>query len=412
MLEELREDIGDIAKKAAVWITGKGFSMGLVAAAIHSFGTNFAPLIPIISLPIAAGIASLNANTSHGQREKRILNDYRKEIGAFLGIEPTRVSIEHMHMVANGNNKLGIPSNHIIKEAIERNDTMLSGKMFSHLSAMVVSIGIVLSITSGAALPTLAGAVTAAIGVSTEAATTIAVAGLAAIASFTLDQAANYLTTDFLGLNKSIANERIKKMGAEISDGKEISKEHIFSLFVEANPNIAEKIEATFGTKYDVLPRSAQIMAVKHYDAEYHISAITELVNSQRMDVTELAFAAQGMASGVQARAPQNNDKQLEPTLTAEPSIAQTVGGNITATHEAGVGKAPNAIDVSTTKVTMEERSSKFADRFKQKHHNSSYAEMVKKKAIQDIQKEDSHDAKAALSNELLSDVADIAMSI
>ena len=413
MFEELTEDIGDIAKKTAVWLTGKGFSMGLVAAAVHGFGQS-ASLIPIISLPIAAGVASLNANTSHGQREKKILNAYRKEIGAFLDIEPTRVSIEHLHMVANGNDKLGIPSNHIIKEAIEKNDTTRGGKIFSHLSAMGVSLGIMLSVISGGVFPAATGAVVAATGVGVDAAALITVVGLSAITSFVTDQAVSFLTKDFLGINKATANDRIKEMGQEIADGKEISKERIFSLFVEANPDVADKILGSYSAKYNVLPRAAQRMVIQHYDEQFHISAVTELINSQRMDITELAFAAQGIASGVQARPAQHHEdeQEVEKKSPVKAIFEKAVNRKVTVAHPAAVADNPNAIDISDTKVAMDEQPATFAERFEKKRNNASYAEAVKKKAIADIRKGDSHDAKTALGEELLSDAGDIAQAV
>jgi hypothetical protein len=417
MLEEAQEEVGVFAKKAATWLTGKGFSMALVTIGTAAFGME-APLIPIISLPIAAGIAIINSDTSHGQREKKILNAYRKEIGAFLDIEPNQVSIEHLHMIANGNKKLGIPGNYVIKQAIERNDSTRSSSFFAHLGAMATSVLVVLGIagafSGGLATSTLAELLGDSITQSPSL-SVMAVAATAALTNFVMDEATSFLAADFLGLRKPTANDRIKQIGKDIADGKTIGKEQIFSLFVEANPKIAAAIENNFGSSYHVLPKGVQKIAVNSYEQEFHISAITELVNAQRIDVTELAFAAQGLASGVQARPEEQEDNAVSPAQTPkapELSHHKPVGARVAIAHEAGIGIHPNAITLSDTQTVADETPAGFAARFQQKHRNSSYAAMVKRRVELDLKKEQSHDTKTALGEELLSDAADIITSL
>jgi hypothetical protein len=289
----------NLLKAGAVWLAGRGLIFGAVAVATTTFGLS-GIWLPLIILPMAAAISSVNTQLFHSHREESLVSRYKNEIASVLHMSPDKVGLEQLYTVAYGNKGAGIAANPVLAEALNKNDTSRMVNMATHVVSAMLTLAVAsVFIFNG-------GDVTQVVG--SDAAKYFSHIGVGlgvGVTNFLMDQVLGFFADRMAGTKEATLDDSIRAIGKEVRKGFSVSPERVFGLYVTADKALAADIEEVYHTSYDKLPTHTQHQIVAMYDKQFGVTTITQLLNERRLATTELAFAIEGQESGVPLREPQ-----------------------------------------------------------------------------------------------------------
>jgi hypothetical protein len=298
----LVEDIVGWVKNQAVYLTGRGL-LGLGMAFGGLVGDTMALVIAI------GGTAALQgAITWRKERraERQLVNAYREEVSASLGIRPEDVTVEQLQEVAYGNPEIAGDGNAVLKDALDRNSQKHMLQFVSSGISALATFGIAVGLL-GVFDINLVDQVdelrktffSGTLGIVGSAATAAGVMTVAGSGMSILNQIFDRVGERVLGIHKATAHDVIVGISRDVSRGKMVSQEQVFGVFVAAQPDLSAAIEQEYGRAYDKLKPRQQFLALQEYGDHYHIGQLTEDINRLLIKPQELAFAAVGQSSGV-----------------------------------------------------------------------------------------------------------------
>jgi hypothetical protein len=295
----LFEDIGFMAKRAAVFITGRGITMSAVALA--------APLVqgahaPMVAVALAAGVPITAAMSTmvHHHHETAIMNNFREEIAAQFQIDPKEVTHDHLRTLAFGDKAQGIQPQPFFQQILQKNDRNrwidIGAKMVSALG----TIGFVL-LNGTAVSGAIAGAAATA-GIAGGAA--IGAVGLSLVVGAMMFASTHLLEmvgNDVFSEKRRTAYEKLQAMARQKQNGLEITPEQILSIASSVHPQVRQDMLNDYGVNahFSTLPMEEKQALLRKYDAALHITESAQKINAGVMKINELAFTVVEERSGV-----------------------------------------------------------------------------------------------------------------
>ena len=299
MLEKAKHFV----ESSATWLLGRGAVMVAMAGAVMLKNPYFA----LVALPIGAAFSAGMYLQSHKYREKRILNQYKDEISAVMGVEPDQVSVAQLRQVARGNPRLGIEPNPVLNEALGVNDRLRNHDLWARGLSVVATGLMLLSLSSGnlAGIGEVFGAVKDTVGTSLGFAAAggalqfggIVLAG--GLLSGVLNLAFRHVIREFGGNDIRTAQSLIQDIAVDVKRGHTITPERVLEVYVAVNPEAAAAIKEKFGVAYGDLPSDVQQQLVAESGKQGELRQLAKDITARQVQPEELAFAAVGSASGV-----------------------------------------------------------------------------------------------------------------
>jgi hypothetical protein len=300
MFEEQRYQ----ATRWSLWTAGQavrgtisGVSAGLLTVATGGGGIIFWP-VAAIGFTLGSVLSKRLHDMDHDREEERMVAMYRREIAAQTGFNPEQITKEDLRNAA--------AKNPTLQQAIDVNDKMVSSNMKSWVASAVISTVIVGLMFVG--IPGLFAAPLATM----LPASPLAAAGVRALFGalcFNLAKpVTDYVSDRINGLNRHTSHEYIKELNHIREQGRKLQPEQVLGVFVKAHPAIDQEVQREYGVNFDKLVRDQKFPEMQKildkYDDKFNISALTEDINNGRILVSELAYAAHGQKSGVEAVEP------------------------------------------------------------------------------------------------------------
>ena len=113
-----------------------------------------------------------------------------------------------------------------------------------------------------------------------------------------------------MGVNYETTHEKIVGIAKDRDRGRSITREQVVDVFVSANKQLADFVEAQFGKPYDKLVLADKVRVAEELQ---HLLPIDEIAKNITLGVTnasELAFTVDGQASGVAPKLPERTEKE------------------------------------------------------------------------------------------------------
>ncbi len=281
-----------LGEAGLVWLGGRGLSYAVVGLAA-GFGGLSAGLLPLVSLPIAWGVSHYIKQMRHHHHEVHMLGEYRHEIAAIRGRDPSSLSVEDLHIVAEGSPALGIPRNETLCRELERNDKYRNIRLFSDLIGSVLAIGAVV-----AANLILGPAVVS------EAIPRIALMFGAGIGSFFAASMTALVWEKAAGVDQANLSDKIHEIKNRRAYGMDVTPQYVLELFADANPPLAQEIHTRLRGEYAQATPDQKQALVQVLDRELHLRDWAAAINDGRVRANELAFGVHGRLSGVPEQPP------------------------------------------------------------------------------------------------------------
>ncbi|MDE3059404.1 MAG: hypothetical protein KGJ06_00145 [Pseudomonadota bacterium] len=119
------------------------------------------------------------------------------------------------------------------------------------------------------------------------------------MAYLTVKQPIHWVAEKTLGLEKETAHDRIETLKRNHEAGKIISPEEIAAVYTKVHPELDHVVLSEFGAHFDKLNLADRQKATMRLAEILPLAQLTQDINSGKVNVTELAFAVEGQASGI-----------------------------------------------------------------------------------------------------------------
>lgn len=254
----------------------------------------------------AVGVLGLTGALSAGltqmdfiHKKNTIKTLYKEEIAAKLAKSQDKVTLKDLELLAQGDALKGIAANRTFSDELKKAKRI---RNFGVVFSFMASFGSLLVV--GALDPAMfAGMHKAIEAVSSgfiASAVEVITKGAIAIAAYNVIKAPiHWLGDKLFNLDRETTYSRIKVLKNDLEDGKTITQEQVLSIFVSANGQLEEMVVAKYGDRFDALSYPQKRGLVESFGALIDLKSLTDDINHGRIKPAELAFLAQGEASGV-----------------------------------------------------------------------------------------------------------------
>ena len=307
-MASILEDLNLLAKRAAVFIAGKGATMTAVSLAAPIVKGTLLPAIAIAAgVPITAAMSTM----MHHHRETVILKNCRDEIAAQFHISPNDVMHDHLRALAYGQAELGLEPQPFFQQILKKNDHNRMVEIGANILSALGTIAFVFfegtAITSAFSM----AATTAGLAAS---ATVIGAVGLSLVVGAMMFASNNLLESvgdDLFADKRRSAYEKMEGLEREKRKGMEVTPEQIMDIAASVHPEITREIQQQFGrdTLFTMLPIEEKKRLMQRYDPVLHITETAQKINAGMIKVNELAFITVGERSGVPESLPDISGK-------------------------------------------------------------------------------------------------------
>lgn len=377
-------DIVEYFKSQALYMTGRGLlSASLIAAA-------FIPGGPITLLALVTGSALLQGWVvwqRQCRKEDQMVNDYRDEIAARLGIDPTRVTAAHMHIVAYGDPSRGLEGNYIMAQSLERSGTRKLVGLLSTVASAFITLGAVLLFASeiqNVLKPVHDLLVNELhLGFVQKELRWFAPLIVSGTGMGLVNRLTDYTVEAFFGLNRRTAQSLIREIRRDVDMNKTISQEQVFGVFVAANPGLDRIIETRYGKPYYELDVESQSDALAQYGRSFQNPAVTKRtiaqlaqdINNRQIEADELVFAVVNQESGI----PRLNQPQpVGPEKTRTQQMQQELQMAVRGEHKTAEEKSRDlARERQVAEEIANDNQPGFSERFAPRQVQASHDEAV-----------------------------------
>lgn len=337
LLNEITSGITSTLRDFKTYLFGRGIVMTVaIAAGTISSGILGAAatsaLAPALGVALVGGVILSGVMRLREMRynQDRMADIYRDDIASQFGIAPEQVTRQHVHTLAFGDARLGIPPNPILREEIDRewNKTWL--KVATSSLAAMAGYGLVqFGLAHEWVQSTLLGTLGPALG------TTIGVASTAIVTGFTgllLNNGLDFSIQRMTTLGNLTMHDRIVKIHRDIGRGRTVTKEQVFALFAAADQGLTDTIVRRHGNIYDMLPQPVKAQIIESLGAAGHMQAVADNLNNRVISAGAVAFIVSGQRGIEPARRPNAAPVQQAPITVApapmqEPRFSERVGG-------------------------------------------------------------------------------------
>lgn len=299
LFKEMMDSIGSTMRDLRAYLLGRGIvttlaiTAGFMGSGIFGAAAS-AALAPAVSVALIGGVVLSGVMRLREMRynQDRMADIYREDIADQLGIAPEQVTREHVHTLAFGDVRRGIAPNPILREEIDRewNKTWL--KFATSALAAMASFGL---IQFGLAHEFVASKLPALLG--TTAGAIVGAGSVGIVTGFTglfLNNGLDFAIQRSTTLGDVTMHDRIKKLDRDITRGRAVSAEQVFSLFVAADRMLDSSIARRFGKPYDLLSIQQKATVLEQLGAADAMQSIASDLNSKRIGAGSIAFIITG----------------------------------------------------------------------------------------------------------------------
>jgi hypothetical protein len=256
----------------------------------------------------AAAAGVIVSQMEYNGKKADIAELYKKELAAQLGKSEQAITSGDLETVAQKNRTL---AEELVKAKKQRN-----------LNIGVISVATLVSVGLATAIITGLG-----IGVTAGFWPFMAAAAITTLAYMVIKEPLKKIGEKIVGIGQKTTGERIEEIQKEHENGKVISRERVFSVFVQANPQLDQFIQEHYGKKYNKLKVAQKLEITEAIGSQLGVAKITDDINKGRIQATELAFAVDGVQSGVAESIGDEPKKGVMGTIKKElGKVAEAVG--------------------------------------------------------------------------------------
>ena len=244
-----------------------------------------------VGIGIAAAASVMINQADYQSKRAALRRMYKDEVGAQLGISPSKVKDRDIDLVAKGDPKKGIAGNKTIADELNKLKKRRNVGMLVTIASLLATVAVILTVvapaiaTTGAAL-TVGGLITK------------------LIAGFTihkiLESPIKKFSKKIFHLNEVTTHESIVELNKEHRNGKTLSRAQVLGVFVSANNELSQFVTQQYERPYDKLSVQEKQLVVEAMEQHIPITDITRNLNSGTIKISELAFAVEGKISGVE----------------------------------------------------------------------------------------------------------------
>jgi hypothetical protein len=291
--------------------TGVGLTGG--AAAVGGLG---GMLVMGAMGVISAVVAQMDYR--HGIHKMREL--YKHEIAHKLDKPVKSVTDEDLYLLAEGDKEKGIEPNTILAKEIsqKRTDRVISIALSA--AASMATFGIMAAVGSlvAATLP-VAAPIAGALGLSVA-----VVAPVVALVAETLigvgvynaiKEPLHWATRKAFKLDDNTTHDRIERLNNVLATGRSISQQQVLDVFISADKELDKYITNEYGKSFNRMSNREQQRVAEDLGKQVPLADLTDRINSGKYDIGELAFAAEGKASGFTIPTAQTEDASQRQSL-------------------------------------------------------------------------------------------------
>ncbi len=270
----------EAVSRSAAFVAGKN-AAGVLAGPAAAFGNSVATLT---LLGLTAAVSASLVQIEHNGKIKQLAKFYKEELAAKLGKDVNQIGEKDLDALARGSHFGGIEDNPVLAEELQQSRKRRNlGVTLSAIASIATYV--ILKV----AMPVVPEGIMAVIAKG--------VIGLATY--FAVKTPLHWVGDKAFGVDKKTTHERIREIAHERQAGKTISKEQVFDVFVAANPDLQDVIEAKYRKSFDKLDLRDRQVLTKELGTLMQVDEITAAINGGNINVSELAFAAIGQESGV-----------------------------------------------------------------------------------------------------------------
>lgn len=277
----LFDDIGDFLKALRVHLFGKGIMTLAVLAA--SFA---APLLGSWVLPMVAiggvVLTAVNRFYREGLYQDRMVNLYRDDIARELGIQPEEVTRAHLKEAAK--------TNDVIDQALTR----MHHKTWMAIGTAVLASTVTWLLVGGIGMEKIqavAHDLLGGIGGNT-------LAGLASyIGVTTVSATSSLVLKDGLRLalianpkHSGCAHDHIVDMQQDIAHGRAVTKEQVYSIIVDANPQVRTTITKRYRESFDHMTPAERNSVLQEIGLGSQMQNLADQINRGALKPAQLAY--------------------------------------------------------------------------------------------------------------------------
>lgn len=239
----------------------------------------------LVGIGAGVGISAYLNHMEFKHREKQLCELYRPQIASILGKQPGLVTVQDLHVVAE--------TNPTLQKELERNRSDRNIKNTGTILGTVAAFAAVFAAVT--LFPVVAPALAAAVAgwVTT---------GASIVLGFATHQlarsAVSKIGRKMKGLDEPSVENKVNKI-AQLQVNGRVSPVPVLDIFVSAQPELAEAIQAEYGKPFKKMSFEERKTVLERYDAALGISGIVDALNKGEMRAQELTFRAHGQASGV-----------------------------------------------------------------------------------------------------------------
>jgi hypothetical protein len=236
-------------------------------------------------------ISAVVAQMEYSERKNELKELYSDELAIQLGKPKDQVDKNDFDKLAE--------RNHTIREQLEKTKKERNVTFGVIGTATVAAIFTAFTIMDMIAT---GGTISAATGFSLT--NWLATTAVAMMAYGAVKPVLRKIGEKFFGIDQKTTHERIEKIFKDHVQGKVISRERVFDVFVHANPMLGAYIEKEYGKSFDSLkPVDKLQLADSDIGKQLKVAELTEAINQGKIKSTELAFTVEGKFSGVEPTA-------------------------------------------------------------------------------------------------------------
>lgn len=280
-------------------------------------GLAFSPSVAVAFVVVGVSALLQGGITWLKQRdaENQLVVDYRDELSAKTGIDPSKLTTKELDLVAYGDRDKGIEANPVLAQAVERSGNrkfMSWGTLVVAAFATMALFLPFLSDIENVVKPLLAQAKIflepyGLTGVVPQHAGVFTMMLVSGTGMGLLNNVFERVTERVIGLNRRTAHEQIQEIRRDIDKNQIIIPQQVFGVFVALDPKLDQQIRAMFIRPYEKLnveeQHDALLIFGRHLQnpqlGHHSIASLTRDLNNRQIEADELAFAVVGQDSGV-----------------------------------------------------------------------------------------------------------------
>jgi hypothetical protein len=301
-------ELGYVAKRSGLWVMGKQSAEAVGESIAHTLESSISPqgfnqisavagalngsVATLATIGVAGGVSAILTEMDHNHRKDNLKDLYKEELSIKLNKPQSRLVRADLNEMAK--------TNGVIRQELDRNRKQRNfGVVLSFIASMASLAVITL------ALPAVLGAViSAGMPVAAEAALgtvggMLLKAGVGLCTYHLVKDPLHALADKLFHIDEKTPNDYIVGIKRERDQGRVISREQVLSVFVASHPELDRYIVAEYGRHFDELSVQDKQKAAGELNQYLPLDKLAIEISSGKVNATELAFAVEGEASGV-----------------------------------------------------------------------------------------------------------------